>query len=79
LDVVVVVVVVVGGWIVGPAFIESRCTEETSIPESCRERAGVGYVILEVAEFKEVADEGKEESRRLSVLTLVPPLLDKAP
>ena len=71
---------VVEGLVVGSTCNEFRWTEETSIPpESWRVRTGVGYEILETIEFKEVADEGKEDSRRLSLLTLVAPLLDRLP
>ena len=70
---------VVRGLLVGSTYIESRSTEETSIPaESWRVRAGVGNVILEIVEFIEAAEEEKEDSRKLSLLTLVPPPLDSA-
>lgn len=65
--------------VVVSTYSESRCTEEISIPESWRVRTGVGYVILEADEFKESADEGKDDSRKLLLSTLVPPLLDRAP
>ena len=47
----------------------SRCTGDFSTPESWRECAGVGYVTLVADEFKDVEGEGKEDNRKLSLLT----------
>ena len=55
----------------GSIYDESRCNDETSIPESWRVRAGVGYVTLEDDEDIEAIDEG-EDSCRLLPAALVP-------
>jgi hypothetical protein len=69
----------VGNRLSGSIYDESRCTDEISIPESWRVRAGggVGYAILEADdEDKETADEGEDSCKLLVVPT---PLLDRAP
>jgi len=59
-----------GGTLTDSVNVESRSTEETSIPESWRVRTGVGYVILEADdEEKEAVDEGEDSCCRLLTLT----------
>ena len=48
------------------------------MPWRVRAGSGVGYVALVADEFKEVEEEGNEDNRKLSLLTLVSPLVDRA-
>lgn len=59
----------VGGWFIDSTNDESRCSEETSIPEFWRVRAGVGYVILEAEDEGE--DSEGEDNKLLLLTTLV--------